>query len=146
MKRRQKIFFGAAFSLLLMSCGGIENGADEYTDTENYEEHSSAPQTIKYEIEISDPQAAEEKTTAETSIPTMATEDVNVIPPNVVPEGPFAPADNFLDGAHEVDPWLANYVGSYGLLPTRFAKEGPALYSLDVHPRSSRHLAKNTDD
>jgi hypothetical protein len=31
-----------------------------------------------------------------------------------------------------VDPWQANYVGSYGVLPSRFQDHGPFLYSFDL--------------
>lgn len=34
----------------------------------------------------------------------------------------------------DIDPWLANYVGSYGVLPTRFQDKGPFLYSFDISP------------
>lgn len=33
------------------------------------------------------------------------------------------------------NPWQANYVGSYGLLPTRYQDKGPSLYSFEVKAR-----------
>lgn len=144
----KKILIGASFSLLIMSCGGTEDSLiDEQTALESsYDEQGLSPQTIKYEIKVADPQSAEEKVSTKNVALTMDLDHAATIANDAVPPPPMRPGANFLPGVHDVAPWLANYVGSYGLLPTRFAKEGPALYSLDVHPRSSRHLARSTDD
>lgn len=140
---------GASFSLLLMSCGGTENSlideqAASEPQQERYDEQGLDPQTIRYEIKISDPQSAEEKVATENIAP-LTTENEAAIPHDVVPPAPMSPGANFLPGVHEVAPWLANYAGSYGLLPSRLG-DAPTFYSLDVHPRSSQHLAKSTDD
>lgn len=35
----------------------------------------------------------------------------------------------------DIPPWRANYVGSYGVLPTRFNDEGPFMYSFERRAR-----------
>jgi len=101
-------------------------------------------------------------------IPTLATENhedtiseleqAPVAPP-IAPEvspisNPVAFIRNAFDDNSHVPPWKANYIGSYGLLPTRFQDKGPYLYSFDIsedadifndddfaprHSRGSRH-------
>lgn len=46
--------------------------------------------------------------------------------PAVYAQSPFADVD--------VPPWLKQYVGSYGVLPSRFQDKGPFLYSFDIAP------------
>jgi hypothetical protein len=38
------------------------------------------------------------------------------------------------DDNSDIAPWHANYIGSYGMLPTRFQDKGPFLYSFDISP------------
>lgn len=47
---------------------------------------------------------------------------------------PLAFARSVFDDNSHVVPWLANYVGSYGVLPSRVQDKGPFLYSFDVSP------------
>lgn len=47
--------------------------------------------------------------------------------PHLYFRSPFDPHD-------DVPPWRANYIGSYGELPTRFQDKGPFLYSFDISP------------
>jgi|SRR5580658_6297583 hypothetical protein len=39
-------------------------------------------------------------------------------------------ARTVFDDNSDIPPWRANYVGSYGVLPSRYAAEGPYLYSV----------------
>jgi|GEM_PF-5656557 len=60
----------------------------------------------------------------------------------------FAQSPFFNDGS--VPPWQANYIGSYGVLPTRYAAKGPFLYSFDVdddlHKKPKRRRPFDRDD
>jgi hypothetical protein len=40
-------------------------------------------------------------------------------------------ARSIFDDTSDIPPWRANYVGSYGVLPTRYNDSGPFLYSFD---------------
>ncbi len=54
-----------------------------------------------------------------------------IVDPIAVPRVDMRYARSIFDDTSDVDPWRANYVGSYGVLPTRFNSEGPFLYSFD---------------
>ncbi len=110
---------------LLTSCANNEPAMQEEiaatpkTSTTSTEAKKIAVEVIKPQQELSEAEpVVEQKLASETLIP--------------APLG----GDDFMDAAHQVDPWLANYVGSYGLLPTRFQDKGPFLYSFDVEPDS----------
>jgi hypothetical protein len=45
------------------------------------------------------------------------------------------PDVEFLAGVRDVAPWKANYINSYGQLPSRVATGGPFLYSHTVRRR-----------
>lgn len=88
-------------------------------------------------------------TTVETS-PTIADTGTIVSDPGALAPVPAHPHANahpaFLPGVHDVHPMQANYVSSYGVLPTRFAKDGPFLYSLPVNPKIHRDHHRSDDD
>lgn len=48
--------------------------------------------------------------------------------------GPMAYAQSIFDDNLVVEPWRANYVGSYGVMPTRQPDNGPFWYSFQVDP------------
>lgn len=105
-------------------------------------------------------------------IPTLAKAEVEVTMPELEQApgpSPIAPAvspisdpgafiRNAFDDNSHVPPWKANYIGSYGLLPTRFQDKGPYLYSFDIYddadifndddlaPRHSRGSRHDDDD
>ena len=54
-----------------------------------------------------------------------------IVDPITVPKVDMRYARSIFDDTSDVEPWRANYVGSYGVLPTRFNSEGPFLYSFD---------------
>jgi hypothetical protein len=83
--------------------------------------------------------------------PLIITEPIFIEPlPPPIPIAPIttpwvfaqSPFDAFDDPF--VDPVQANYVGSYGVLPTRFQDHGPFLYSFDV--REDDDDFRNDDD
>lgn len=49
-------------------------------------------------------------------------------------KGPMAYAQSIFDDNLVVEPWRANYVGSYGVMPTRQPDNGPFWYSFQVDP------------
>lgn len=66
-------------------------------------------------------------------VPTIA-----VLPPQLVPVPALPalspPVAEFLAGVDNVPPWKANYINSYGQLPSRVGTGGPFLYSYTVRP------------
>ncbi|MCA9506800.1 MAG: hypothetical protein KC505_00080 [Myxococcales bacterium] len=146
-----RILASASFSFLLMSCGNPQDAIfDEQSlwDAERQEqsEQSFKPQGIQYEVKIADSNMIPSQQNKQVSFDNKIVESDNVAlavqeHTQIDPVAPSVARRGFLAGAHEVDPSLANYVNSYGVLPTRYAKDGPFLYSLDVHPHTSEHLA-----
>jgi hypothetical protein len=65
------------------------------------------------------------------AMPVIATLPPQLVP---VPDLPALspPVAEFLAGVRDVPPWKANYINSYGQLPSRVATGGPFLYSYTV--------------
>lgn len=61
---------------------------------------------------------------------------IATLPPQLVPVPALPalapPVAEFLAGVRDVPPWKANYVNSYGQLPSRVGTGGPFLYSYTV--------------
>lgn len=137
----------SSMALFSLGCGNQEQALSDAilkakADRLEQETLAKEPKLIQYELKIEEP-----KKKAKESAETLSTKlenqplDQNMMAqsPNQLGQAPInglSPIPEFLDGVDEVDPWLANYVGSYGVLPTRFASEGPFLYSLPVNPRA----------
>jgi len=70
------------------------------------------------------------------AVPVMPT--IAILPPQLVPVPALPalspPVAEFLAGVRDVPPWKANYVNSYGQLPSRVGTGGPFLYSYTVRP------------
>lgn len=105
----------------------------EYIDTQeiisvesNHVE--STPQQIIAEL----PKAASTPTTAAVELAPIETAINSPLVANV--DDPFKYARSIFDDTSDIEPWRANYVGSYGVLPTRFQDKGPFLYSFDISP------------
>lgn len=68
--------------------------------------------------------------------PVPVTPVIATLPPQLVPVPALPalspPVAEFLAGVRDVPPWKANYVNSYGQLPSRVATGGPFLYSYTI--------------
>lgn len=88
----------------------------------------SAPQSIIVDL----PKVAPTPTLA--SVEQAPIETVVDSPLAAKGNDPFKYARSIFDDTSDIEPWRANYVGSYGVLPTRFQDRGPFLYSFDISP------------
>lgn len=154
MKTLRRKSFILSFSLL-MSCARYED--NRRTQEENLDEIETSLREQEEALKEENTFVAPEENTGvvDTSLDSKSTTNVSETrAENIVSESPVvATADvaaplstpvktysphEFLPGVHDVHPMLANYVGSYGVLPTRYAKDGPFLYSLPVNPKPFR--------
>ncbi len=155
MKNLARKTLSLAAFLLVTSCGGTEESAESGDRISSVRQESEdARITEEKQVTASYEPAFENTTTEEQSTKTLTALAVEPEPTQVTdltaPVAPVPPhaQNGFLAGVHDVHPMLANYVGSYGVLPTRIAKDGPFLYSLPVDPdgRRRRHHSDFSDD
>ncbi len=137
MKLRQKTVLVSVFSLLV-SCGGTERSVAEQRPSrdaqiEQARVNEETPTVVAEEVQTGNATTVEDlsDTTIIDEIPSQET--TVAAPMEVLPV--HSRRSGFLAGVHDVHPMQANHVGSYGLLPSRVAKDGPFLYSLPVDPK-----------
>ncbi len=134
-------------ALLLSACAlfflcNCHNSDEIATDTHAFEDVTEgdaqafdAPSNYRAETVIEAvPEVA--PTPAPVAEPTLAA-SMAPVAPELVPPDPLLFYQDPFAGELQVAPWHANYVGSYGLLPTRYQDKGPSLYSFDVSPENA---------
>jgi hypothetical protein len=113
-----------ALSAFLTNCAEPSTMLDDSTTTARQEKISTV--TKAPTITIQEPSSVVVDT------PVVTTDDSEAM--DAASRAPAAlPAPEFLAGVNDVEPWKANYVGSYDVLPTRYG-EAPFFYSFTVSP------------
>lgn len=122
-----------ASSFSLVNCHGGEefdaDGLGQGHELSHHQTHQETVDAIVVEIPVSAPakQAAKAKPVSADLAPAAP----------IVPAPAVADRPSYFGLDPSVPPWQANYVSSYGLLPTRFQDKGPFLYSFDVSPEAA---------
>lgn len=126
---KKKNFFGLLAPLLISSLGCQEEteGLTKNIDAQAKE------RKVSVEIKHEEPVLALEPIIEE---PLASEALVAPIPDPVLTDEELGVdmryARSIFDDNSDIPPWRANYIGSYGVLPTRYQDEGPFLYSFDV--------------
>jgi hypothetical protein len=144
--------------LLLQSCQNEEDlGLENVSAIEKQKPQAVTSQTLTIE-RVTSPVNEIALPVNDVALPISVPEPV--IPPYAYHSptpltDPMVFARSIFDDNIPVDPWLANYVGSYAQVPSRFQDKGPFLYSFDVstdavrkheHRRHDRHKHRHHDE
>lgn len=124
---------GGTLAVLLCNCAADEH-ADDQMLTEAIETNAQLLDMPTTNISEAVVENVQESSVPD--VPAAAIAPVAPIAPLSVPQDPRAYYRDTFDEGPTVAPWHANYIGSYGLLPTRFQDKGPELYSFDVSPEA----------
>lgn len=148
-KETTGLFSVCSLLIFLISCQSNEDLREKEplvtAKTDNDAPSQTNTQTVELQIKRKEPSKTIPVTqnasgnigelAATDSAPILAPGLAPVLPPVLAPVPmPWVRPLSIFDDGIDVDPWLANYVGSYGVLPSRIQDDGPFLYSFDVSP------------
>lgn len=147
--KRILLLFSVFFLLILpMGCHGNEEEniyQHQISDNSQADDIDQAMEkTIVVEVEK--PKPTEDRAMADIENAPVAAV-IETAPGEIITPitAPMEFARSVFDNDLRVLPWHANYVGSYGILPTRVQDEGPFLYSYEIS-RDSDIFPDDDDD